>query len=41
MKTVLNQQQLAITIKRLGHQILENHLNLEDTVIIGIQPRGI
>ncbi len=41
MKTVLNEQQLAITIKRLGHQILENHLNLANTVIIGIQPRGI
>lgn len=41
MKTVLNEQQLAITIKRLSHQILENHPNLENTVIIGIQPRGI
>ncbi len=41
MKTVLNEQQLAITIKRLGHQILENHVNLENTVLIGIQPRGI
>lgn len=41
MKTVLNEQQLAITIKRLSHQILENHPRLENTVIIGIQPRGI
>lgn len=41
MKTVLNEQQLAITIKRLGHQILENHVNLDNTVLIGIQPRGI
>jgi pyrimidine operon attenuation protein/uracil phosphoribosyltransferase len=41
LKTILNDQQLAITIKRLGHQILENHLNLVDTVLIGIQPRGI
>mgnify|MGYP002380229532 CR=1 FL=1 len=41
MKTVLNEQQLAITIKRLSHQILENHPGLENTVIIGIQPRGI
>lgn len=37
----MNEQQLAITIKRLSHQILENHPNLENTVIIGIQPRGI
>ncbi|NML23618.1 bifunctional pyr operon transcriptional regulator/uracil phosphoribosyltransferase PyrR [Pseudoflavitalea sp. G-6-1-2] len=41
MKTVLNEQQLAITIKRLSHQILENHTNLENTVLIGIQPRGV
>ncbi len=41
MKTVLTEQQLAITIKRLSHQILENHSGLADTVIIGIQPRGV
>ncbi|MHA4847467.1 bifunctional pyr operon transcriptional regulator/uracil phosphoribosyltransferase PyrR [Flavitalea antarctica] len=41
MKTVLTEQQVAITIKRLGHQILENHVGLQDTVLIGIQPRGI
>lgn len=41
LKTVLNEQQLAITIKRLAHQVLESHVNLENTVVIGIQPRGI
>jgi pyrimidine operon attenuation protein/uracil phosphoribosyltransferase len=41
MKTILNDQQLEITIQRLTHQLLENHLNLENTVLIGIQPRGI
>lgn len=41
MKTILNEQQIALTIKRLAHQVLENHLNLKDTVIIGLQPRGI
>ena len=41
MKTVLNEQQVAITIKRLSHQVLENHVDLENTVLIGIQPRGI
>ena len=41
MKTVLNEQQLNITIKRLSHQILENHPTLKDTVLIGIQPRGV
>lgn len=37
----MNEQQLAITIKRLSHQILENHVDLDNTVLIGIQPRGI
>jgi pyrimidine operon attenuation protein/uracil phosphoribosyltransferase len=41
LKTILNQQQLAITIDRLCHQLLENHLHFQDTVLIGLQPRGI
>ena len=41
MKPVLNQQQIELTIKRLANQILENHLQLENTALIGIQPRGI
>jgi pyrimidine operon attenuation protein/uracil phosphoribosyltransferase len=41
LKTILTGQQLAITIKRLAHQILENSNDLGDTVIIGLQPRGI
>lgn len=40
MKTVLNEQQVDITIKRLAHQIIEQHHELDNTVIIGIQPRG-
>ncbi len=41
MKTILSEQQLALTVKRLAHQILENNLQLADTVLIGLQPRGI
>lgn len=41
MKPVLNNQQIELTIKRLANQILENHVNLDHTVIIGIQPRGV
>ena len=41
MKSILTQKQIELTVKRLAHQILENHLNLENTVLIGIQPRGI
>ena len=41
MKIILNEQQLRLTIQRLANQCLENHLDLENTVLIGIQPRGI
>lgn len=41
MKTILSEQQLALTVKRLAHQVLENNLQLTDTVIIGLQPRGV
>ncbi len=41
MKTILSAPQLALTVKRLAHQILENNLDLTDTVLIGLQPRGI
>ena len=41
MKAILTQEQLSITIRRLTHQILENHLNIDNLVFIGIQPRGI
>jgi len=41
LKSVLSEQQLGITIKRLAHQILENNNDLVNTVLIGLQPRGI
>ncbi|MEP7319011.1 MAG: bifunctional pyr operon transcriptional regulator/uracil phosphoribosyltransferase PyrR [Panacibacter sp.] len=41
MKSILTEQQVALSIKRLAHQVLENHLSLENTVLIGMQPRGI
>lgn len=41
MKSILTEQQVALSVKRLAHQILENHLQLENTVLIGLQPRGI
>jgi pyrimidine operon attenuation protein / uracil phosphoribosyltransferase len=41
LKPILTAQHLAITIKRLAHQLLENHIDLENTVLIGIQPRGV
>jgi pyrimidine operon attenuation protein/uracil phosphoribosyltransferase len=41
LKSILTEQQVALSLKRLANQILENHLHLENTVLIGIQPRGI
>jgi pyrimidine operon attenuation protein/uracil phosphoribosyltransferase len=41
LKTLLNHQQISLTIKRLANQVLENHVQLHNTVLIGIQPRGI
>ena len=41
LKTVITAEQIQLTIKRLAHQVLENHVNLHNTVLIGLQPRGI
>lgn len=41
MKTLLDHKQLNITLQRLAHQLIENHLSFKDTAIIGIQPRGV
>lgn len=41
MKTLLTAQQIGLTVKRLAHQVLENHVALQNTVLIGLQPRGI
>lgn len=41
MKTILSQPQIALTIKRLAQQVFENHMHLDNTVLIGLQPRGV
>jgi len=41
VKTLLNSARLDLTLQRLAHQLVENHVPFTDTVIIGIQPRGI
>ena len=41
LKSILTEAQLSITIRRLAHQVLENHPALENTVLIGLQPRGV
>lgn len=41
MKSILSEQQLSITIRRLAQQILENHLDVSNSIFLGVQPRGI
>lgn len=41
MRSILTAEHLSITIRRLAHQVMENHHELENTVIIGLQPRGV
>jgi pyrimidine operon attenuation protein/uracil phosphoribosyltransferase len=41
LKTILTEPELGITIQRLSHQLLENHLSFDELVVIGIQPRGV
>ncbi|RYZ52400.1 MAG: bifunctional pyr operon transcriptional regulator/uracil phosphoribosyltransferase PyrR [Sphingobacteriales bacterium] len=41
MKTLLDRNQLYITLQRLAHQLVENHSDLTTAAIIGLQPRGI
>jgi pyrimidine operon attenuation protein/uracil phosphoribosyltransferase len=39
--TIMDEEQLKLTLKRLSHELIENHYPFNDTCIIGIQPRGI
>ena len=40
MKSILDNQQISLTIKRLANQLIESHHDFERTAVIGIQPRG-
>ncbi len=39
-KVLLNSQEINIILHRLACQLIENHLDFSDTILIGIQPRG-
>lgn len=39
--TLLDGKKFQITIQRLCHQLIENHNDFSNSVILGIQPRGI
>ena len=40
-KVLLNSKEVNIILHRLACQLIENHNTFEDTVLIGLQPRGI
>jgi pyrimidine operon attenuation protein/uracil phosphoribosyltransferase len=41
MQTILDKNQLHLTIQRLAHQLVENHPDIENVALIGIQTGGI
>ena len=40
-KKILNARQISTILNRLSFQLIEDHNNFSDTVIIAIQPRGV
>ena len=40
-RTILNSKHVEITLKRLASQLKENHQDFSNTVLIGLQPKGI
>ena len=40
-RLILNAELLSITVDRLCQQLIENHHDFENTVILGLQPRGV
>lgn len=39
--TLIDNKQLELIIERLAYQLIENHEDFENTVLLGIQPRGV
>ena len=39
-RQILNQKDIQITIERLCQQLIEHHGDFNNTVIVGVQPRG-
>ena len=40
-RQIFNEQQVNITVNRLCYQLIESHNDFSNTVLIGLQPRGI
>ncbi len=40
-RIIFDHNQFQLTLKRLCYQLIENHNDFENTVIVGLQPRGV
>ena len=40
-RVILDSKKLTLTITRLCHQLIEQHKDFSNSVIIGVQPRGV
>lgn len=40
-RIILDSKQLNLSIERICYQLIENHNDFSDTVLIGLQPRGV
>ncbi len=40
-QVILNAQHFDLTLQRLARQLIENHDNFSNSVLIGLQPRGV
>lgn len=40
-RVILNHEEIQVTIKRLAHQLVENHEDFSNSAILGLQPRGV
>ena len=40
-KQIVSSNQFGIMIERLAHQLIENHGDFSNTILVGIQPRGV
>jgi pyrimidine operon attenuation protein/uracil phosphoribosyltransferase len=40
-RLIVQDQLLEIMLQRLAHQLIENHVDFSESIILGLQPRGI
>ena len=40
-KQIVSCEQFGIMIERLAYQLIENHGDFANTILVGIQPRGV